>query len=270
MSPTLFVFTALACEAKPLIQAWQLKKLTQYHPYAIYADANRVLVVSGPGQIAMAGAIGYVMGLFPNPHYPVLINLGIAGHSCKPLGTLLLADKIINLSNAKNYYPQLPMLINCETATVWTHTHAQMNYAEPCLYDMEAAGFYELAVKFSCSELIQCLKVVSDNRDTPLEHITEAAVTSWLNTQLGPIEELIEQCLAIRQQLPALENKLFEQLITQFHFTASSAIRLKNGLIKWQLLKPEEQPAWETAELKNGKDFLNWLEAELDKIEFYL
>ena len=64
--PTVFIFVALPCEAKPLIQSWSLKKNSEHKPFSIYENQDFVVVVSGVGKLAMAAAVAYTMCLYAN------------------------------------------------------------------------------------------------------------------------------------------------------------------------------------------------------------
>ena len=270
MSPSLFVFIALPCEAKPLIQNWGLKKLQGTHPFAIFADRERVVVVTGIGKVLMAGAVGYTLSLFPDRRHPLLLNLGIAGHRENSLGSLYLAEKILNKDTGKNFYPQLPFHSPVKTAMVATLATPQSSYDEDCLYDMEAAAFYEMACKFSSNELIHCLKIVSDNTQSPLENINENVVETWISEQMNPIADLIALLSSMRGRLPQIDYTLYQEMITKFHFTASNSDKLKNLLQRQQLLSPDLEPKWRDAECRSGKELLVWLEKQLEETCFYL
>ncbi|WP_347988435.1 hypothetical protein [Methylomonas sp. AM2-LC] len=271
MSPSVFVFIALSSEAKPLIQRWGLKQHAETHPFLIYTDSDRVLVITGIGSIAMAGAIGYAMAIYPlRSQHCLMLNLGIAGHRDNALGSIYLVDKIINGENNKKFYPQLPKRIGFKTCAVKTMQKPQNNYAEDCLYDMEAAGFYELCSKFSSSELIHSLKIVSDNSESSIDNINASKVEGWISLHVQAIDELISLIRQRTQQLPTVNQSLFHLLSTQFHFTVSSAVRLKNLLQRWQLLHPDAELEWQKIPARNAKELLNWIEKELDETDFYL
>jgi adenosylhomocysteine nucleosidase len=270
MSPSIFVFIALNCEARPLIRSRRLKKHPGKHPFAIYTGDERVVVVTGFGKVAMAGAVGYTLSMFPDAQQPLLLNLGIAGHSRHSLGSLYLADKIVDQDTGKKFYPQLPFAIACETATVATLAKPRAGYAEDYLYDMEAAAFYEMAVKFSSNELIHSLKIVSDNALSSLEAISENLVDEWISRHLDAIDHLIARIVNGKRLLPELNDEAYEQLMARFHFTASNSVKLKNLLQNWQLVTADRRLSWSDLDAGNGKELITWLEQQLEKKDFYL
>ncbi|MGD0959719.1 MAG: hypothetical protein ABSB19_07925 [Methylomonas sp.] len=270
MPPSLYIFTALECEAKPLIRRWELKKLPNPHAFSIYSNNDRILVITGIGQIAMAAGVGYSMALFPNREFPLMLNIGVAGHQQLPIGALVLADKIVNRETGKNYYPQLGLAGTVNTATVTTVTSPQTDYKGETLYDMEAAAFFEVSCKFSCSELIHSLKIVSDNADSSLENINADAVTGWINAQIPGIDALINRLMDSKKYLPQKKDDLYALLSSQFHFSASNAAKLTNLLQRWKTLNPDSELEWRSFQARSGEELLKYLEKQLDKSDFYL
>ncbi|MCK5481379.1 MAG: hypothetical protein KAJ06_09535, partial [Gammaproteobacteria bacterium] len=58
--------------------------------------------------------------------------------------------------------------------------------------DMEAAGFYPAACRSSASELVQCFKIVSDNRQHANTKITAKHCEQLVASQLKTINSLVE------------------------------------------------------------------------------
>lgn len=226
--------------------------------------------MTGMGKINMAGALGYALALFNNPQSPILINLGIAGHQREAIGALCLGHKIIDRESGRCFYPQMPIAVPCTSYSVWTGSQPNSDYTEDVLYEMEAAGFYEMAVKFSSSELIQVLKVVSDNVGSSIANITEASVEEWVNRQLPAINALVAQLIGLRQINQTTTSAVYQELIDSFYFTVSRSLKLKALLQRWQLLKAGQVMTWREANLRNAKEVLSWLESQLEDVEFYL
>ena len=271
-SPSVFVFCALACEARPLIHAWQLKKVaSKGGAFTLYASDEKIVVVTGIGKLAMAGAVGYALGLFADHHQPpVLLNLGIAGHRSYPVGAVCLAHKIVDIDSGRSFFPQLPFAVPCTTLALATHAKPHVSYVGDELYDMEAAGFYEMAVKFSTSELIHAVKVVSDNAETPIANIDASLVENWIGGQIPVIEGLLIQLSKMQQVLQAQDSTLYQQLLTQFHFSVTSALKLKTLIQRWHLLQGEKALIGPEANLRSAKELIAWIESRLDSTEFYL
>ncbi len=272
-NPPVLIFCALPCEAKPLIKAWRLPGWPSAdHPFAIYAGDGRAVVVTGPGKVNMAGAIGYALASFNKPQAPILINLGIAGHPSETIGTLCLGHKIIDQESGRCFYPQMPFGVNHSTYEVITHSQPHMDYQGYRLYDMEAAGFYELAVKFSSSELVQVVKIVSDNMQSSVANITESLVEEWMQRQVSAVEELVSRLIDLWSMGMGRGKACepYHQITSRFHFTVSHALKLKDLLRRWHALKGNETIMWPEAGVKNAKELLIWIEQQLDCVDFYL
>ncbi len=268
-TPGVFVFAALNCEAKPLIKHYDLKKLQQSEPFDIYRGESAILVVSGVGKVAMAGAVAYAMAMF-RPRHPLMLNFGIAGHRDIAVGSLLLADKVFASDDgAKTYYPQLIGRFPCPSIPLCTLAEPCFEYRGDCLFDMEGAAFYEMAVKFTSNELIHCLKIISDNRHQPAEQINAQAVSDWVGRRVGEIDAIVRRLDGMRRQLDEDEPAQYRELGGSCHFSVSSRARLKALLNRWEVLsgglslQPEQQFA-------GAKQLLKWLEAKIEELDYHL
>ena len=95
----------------------------------------------------------------------------IAGHKSHSIGTLILADKIIDTSSEQCWYPAHSIKHTIQTAELHSVDQPETNYKNAVLYDMEASGFYSIASKCTTRELAQCFKVVSDNTESPINKL---------------------------------------------------------------------------------------------------
>jgi adenosylhomocysteine nucleosidase len=268
--PRIFIYAALPCEAKPLVEHFNLKKDTTIQPFAVYVNQSICLTVTGLGKSAMAAGVAYTQALFASVEHPVLVNIGIAGHKDYAVGHLFLIDKITDADSQKSYYPPLVFTPPCPTANIQTVSRPQLVYDRQHLCDMEASAFYETAVRFSTGELILCLKVISDNELSPVENIQPKQVASLIAAHVAAIETLLEELSRLAALVTVPESRLFEELIQRYHFTASEQGQLKNRLSRWSALTRQPIPAFDETRLRKGKDILGWLDQQLSKIEFSL
>ncbi|MGZ4980037.1 MAG: 5'-methylthioadenosine/S-adenosylhomocysteine nucleosidase family protein [Methylobacter sp.] len=270
-SPRIFIYAALPCEAKPLVEHFNLKKDTTIQPFAVYLNHDICLTVTGLGKSAMAAGVAYTQALFASVEHPVLVNIGIAGHKDHAVGSLFLINKITDADSQKSYYPPLVFRSPCPTATIQTVSRPQFVYDPQYLCDMEASAFYETAVRFSTGELIHCLKVISDNESSPVENIQPKQVASLMAAHVATIETLLLVELSrLAELITAPEPAQFEQLIQRYHFTASEQGQLKSRLSRWSVLTQQQIPEFDETQLRKGKDVLCWLDQQLSKIEFSL
>jgi len=268
--PRIFIYAALPCEAKPLVEHFNLKKDTAVQPFAVYFNQELCLTVTGLGKSAMAAGVAYTQALFATIEHPVLVNIGIAGHKDHAVGSLFLIDKITDFDSRKSYYPPLVFTPPCPTAHIQTVSRPQLVYDREYLCDMEASAFYETAVRFSTGELIHCLKIVSDNELSPAENIQPKLVSQLLAAHVAAIETLLLELSRLAKLITAPESKIFGQLTQRYRFTVSEQGQLKNRLSRWAALTHNQIPELDEAQLRKGKDVLCWLDQQINKIEFSL
>lgn len=263
-----YFFVALPCEAKPLIAHFKLKKELSISAFSIYRNAQISLTVTGIGKSAMAAGVAYSLALFPGSSLPVLLNIGIAGHSRHPLGSIFSADKIVDQDSGRSYYPQLVARPPCPTQTIITVAKPQLDYPSASLYEMEASAFYEAAIRFSSSELIQCIKIISDNKSNPTEHIKAAQVSDWIQGALPIIEKYTQQLSQLAQLNKSVEKNHFNEITAQWRFSSNEQLQLKSLLNKRAILIQHKTLDLTDLPSGSGKLVLNYLRKEIDEQAF--
>lgn len=248
--------TALPCEAKPLIHFFGLQS-EPGHPYPLYKNDSMALIVTGVHSSSGAAGAAYLAAhLHPLPPLPTWINVGVAGHDTAPIGSAFFAHKITDASSHKSWYPNW-IDGSFPTAPLTTVPKVTLQYPEG-LVDMEAAGFYPTALKTSCTELVHCLKVVSDTPSQPADRITSKGVTQLINSHLSTLQkalELLEQTAAeLREEL--LPPKDLNSLLSQWHFTATQKNQLKSALIRMEI---DQLPLPSFQECKKASEVLHLL-----------
>ena len=263
-----YFFAALPCEAKPLINHFKLKKELSVTAFTIYRNANITLTVTGLGKSAMAAGVAYTLALFPASCLPVLLNIGIAGHRSYELGSIFAVEKITDQETERKYYPQWVIAPPCPTHTLITVAQAQSNYASDSLYEMEASAFYEIAIRFSSSELIHCIKIISDNQDNPSVQIKPVQVSQWLMDALPIIEKMRQQLGRLAELSQSSNADSYTEFITRWHFTSSEKIRLSSLLNKRTILIKNKPLSLIEMPQSTAKEVLNYLREELDRQDF--
>ncbi|KAF3982021.1 MAG: 5'-methylthioadenosine/S-adenosylhomocysteine nucleosidase [Methylococcales symbiont of Hymedesmia sp. n. MRB-2018] len=266
----IFIFVALTCEAKPLIQFFDLKKDSSVHLFSIYKNQNMVLTVTGVGKVAMASAMAYSLALFNLCLKPVVLNIGIAGHKTEETGGLYRAMKIIDGDTNNVHYPPIVSKNTTETSVLITVSKPAKQYKADLLYDMEGSAFYQTAIRFSSSELVQCIKIVSDNERSPIECINAKRVFQWVNDQMQAIDKEINALITLSETFKSIEPDSYLQIIDHWHFTVSSQIKLKALLLRWQVLSPNTQFVFHKEDIKNSKELIKKLETDLNRLSFFL
>ena len=268
--PAVFIYTALPCEAKPLIEHFKLKKDSSKHVFAVYFSNNMYLTVTGLGKNAMAAGVAYTQALFSSAGQPVMLNVGVAGHKDYALGEIYLVDKNIDLDSRKNYYPPILFKSPCPTACLQTATQAQLDYKQATLYDMEGSAFYETALRFTTGELSQSLKIISDNQFSPATNLRPQQASDLIAANMTIIETVVLELHSIASTLNYQEVKSYHEVLKQYHFTSTEQIQLKSLLSRWAVISSEPVPEFTETHNQRGKALLRWLEQQIDQLDFYL
>ncbi len=265
-----FIYTALPCEAKPLVKYFKLKKDTSVQPFSVYGNNEICLTVTGLGKCAMSAGVAYTQALFSSVPHPVLLNIGIAGHRDHALGSAFIIDKIIDIDNRKNFYPPQVYKTLCPAGTIQTASRPQLGYDHPYLCDMEASAFFETAIRFSTAELVQCVKIISDNRSSPADALKPDQAAAFIAAHMTTIDVVIAELIRLADLITAPEPTMLAELIRRYHFTASERGQLKDKLSRWNCLTGHQSLEFDEKVMQKGRDVLIWLEQELTKREFYL
>jgi hypothetical protein len=135
---------------------------------------------------------------------------------------------------------------------------------------MEAYGFVAAALRFSTSELVQSIKIVSDNRESTLSAWTSASVRDLVESRIDRVAGAAERFREIGKDLDPLRREEAESraLLSAYrgrvHFTASESRRLRRLLQRWAALAPEADR--ESAPGRTASEILDGLERRLDTL----
>jgi hypothetical protein len=183
---------ALKAEASPLIECFKLAKESVPSPFPLFANDRHRLVLSGVGKELSAKATSYLSERFPQPNQAWL-NFGLAGHGTLELGTAFLANRILDDGGENAFYPTQLLDHDLESSALQTCSSPVSDYPDPIGYDMEASAFCASASLSSIRELIQVVKIVSDNPDHPLDSFDRATAHALIESALPSILPLVDQ-----------------------------------------------------------------------------
>lgn len=201
---------ALDAEARPIIDFYQLKRLSTIASHVVYSNNNHsiFLIVSGIGIAASQGAVGFLAGwqlavkeyasdtinrqdsALAFARATLWINVGIAGHAEQAIGAIFRANKITDQYSLLNEdatnptsesgYSSVHYPINVLKAAaipslpLISYPQPMLDYdamkATQSMADMEAIGFAMAAKRYASMELVQAIKIISDNSAEPIEN----------------------------------------------------------------------------------------------------
>lgn len=199
----IFIFTALYCEARMIIEAFQLEKNVRNTRFQEFyrEDAQIRLTITGVGEIAAAAAVAGCCAQYPGspeaaPEEDFLLNLGICGGE-EGMEGVFLCNCLTEQATGKSFYPDMlyrHAFPEAQVVTGMTPWKGRPEYAagprpgkgcagtavwedsggsccagkggaesEGRLYDMEAAAVYQAGRFFFGPHRMMFLKVVSDH-----------------------------------------------------------------------------------------------------------
>lgn len=222
---------ALHCEAKPVIDFYRLKKSHDHHAFDIYQSEGMCCIVSGIGKLNAAAATAWIAAIHQYSRSIAWINIGTAGSQSYDVGSAWSINKITDIESGHPYYP-VP-LINSQLPPEHCQTHRQPDseYDSQSLSDMEASAFFSTATRFSSAELIHCIKVVSDNRETPCSR-KKNEISQLIQQNIKAITEFSQGLLQLNQQVEniGISEPDWQRFLSQAHFSQTQKIQLKNCL----------------------------------------
>jgi hypothetical protein len=259
---------AVAPEADALVRRYRME--LQEGAFRWYRSEAAALVISGVGNTAAAAATGYLHAKTGEEPLGVWLNFGTAGHRDRPRGDLVLAHTVRDAAFGKSYHPTLLDGPDLEAVEIRTVERPEVEFDSDALYDMEAYGFVATAIRFSTSELVQSIKIVSDNRESTLAAWTPASVREIVEGRINDVAEAAERFQEIGKDLEPLRREESESraLVSAYceraRFTASESRKLRRLLQRWAALAPEAERG--NASGRNASEILEGLERRLDAL----
>lgn len=239
-TPTIHFVIALPAEARPLLDHFRLKQVAS-HPFPIYHRDDYWLVVSGIGKTLAAAATAYLAAQSGAGTASIWLNIGVAGHDAFSLGTACIALEVEEASTASKWYPQIVPHHPWEGQSLRTQDQPETQYPQSRLYDMEAAGFFRIATRFSTLEFIQSIKIVSDNQQQGLALVTPKRAQDWIERQVTAIDSFAQ---ALANLSPTKDKELplqilLGELTQQFRLSVTEQHKARWLLQKMQALQLE-------------------------------
>ncbi len=262
----LTIVTALSCEARPLVDYFKLKATLSDSPFPIYQREKVTLIVSGVGKVNAALAVGYIQAKL-NLESGVWLNVGIAGHQTLAVGTPLLAHKVIDSGTGRAYYPTFLKSASVKTDTIYTVEHPEKSFGEKHVYEMEAAGFMQAALRFSSSELVHCYKIISDNLESTA-FLAAKEVQALLTEHCREIQQFADTLQIFREKIFEATTPSEEPFLSQWHFTNTQRHQLRRLLNRWASLESQPFSIESVSHLANTSDLLYHLEQEINALPF--
>ena len=182
-------------EARPLIDLFKLKKKNS-EKLQMYCNESISLTITGIGKIN--SAIGVIQTFYESSKRinDCWINVGLAGHKSHHIGKIFAIRKIYDNDNNKKIYPFVNSF-TIETDECITLEKEKKKYSNK-IYEMESSGFFKACSKFSSNELIQVLKIISDNQNESVNFKKDEQIYNLIIQHKEMIIEFTEYMKKIR------------------------------------------------------------------------
>lgn len=200
----LLIHTALHAEANALIRHFRLKRPHDDHAFACFMADDIWLVESGIGKVNAAAAVAWLSARAQaeNPiENPIWLNIGIAGHASMAVGRLVRASCIEDNATRQRWYPPSLADSTLDSCHLLSLDQEVSGYPDNTMIDMEASGFINAANRFTTLELIQSLKVISDNHENPARRFKKQEVDDWITCHLESISRYADQLQQLREEI---------------------------------------------------------------------
>ncbi|MCH7731307.1 MAG: hypothetical protein IIB44_02150, partial [Candidatus Marinimicrobia bacterium] len=132
------------------------------------------------------------------------LNLGVAGHKSLPIGSIVAAHKIIDAGSGLSWSLDHNLDNQIITKSILTLDKESHDYTEDEACEMEAAGFYQTAIRFSSRDLIHCIKIISDNERNA--EINYREVGELIQQNISAIESIVKHLLKLSAGRSELEK----------------------------------------------------------------
>lgn len=251
-----------------MIDHWRLKRDANSHAFAVYhrsLPGERIsLVVSGIGKVNAAAACAHLYQTC-TPQRAVWINVGIAGHGLSTCGETLIAHSIEDQSNGNKYYPPLLFKSPCPSTHLISVDVVSEHYPENAAIDMEASAFFATANKYTTAEFVQSIKVISDNRENPLDSITTEWATGLIRNAIGDVQQVVDSLLQLASNLDDPVAAL-PDFVESFRLSTSQQTQFKALMQRWSALNPDAPfPTLSLDGIKSARELLHRLSTLLDE-----
>ena len=257
---------ALDVEARPIIDALGLKARMPQSVFPVYLRGDMSLVVSGTGKVNAAAATTYLYVVTGEKIDQGWLNVGVAGHADQPIGTGAIAGRITDAATQCQWRPSKFLDIPLEAYDLITVDQPEYEYEVAAMYDMEGSGFCATARRLSTPELVQCYKVISDNRRVPANRVTAKNVKQLIMDRLEDIHCIVTWInrFAREYSQQEVEADVMARFTRQWNFSARQRRRLHRVLKRWLVIAPNDVP-WseELTVLQTSSDVIAALEERL-------
>ena len=232
-----FIVATLS-EGQPIIDLFNLSNKRFTNKLTIYYSEQISLTVTGIGKLNCVISVVQTFYELKQERNNIWINVGLAGHKILQIGQVFGIRKIIDKSSQKVFFP-FNGKFDLPTQECITLDSIQNEYCSK-LHDMECSGFFQAASKFSTNELIQTIKIVSDNERSSIDFNDKKAIYRIISKHNKLIKKLCEYLKNLRKivfsEYDSQINQEFIKIFKNSKFSFTETNQMKT-LMKLYLIK---------------------------------
>lgn len=263
----IYIATALALEARPIIDYYGLKRDNKIKKIQVFKNDDIVLMITGTGILKSAIAVTHILTIFDIKRDDLFLNIGVCGavNDKYKIGEIIFVNRIKNSITGRNWYPEV--VFKHDFKEGYLETYSNPIYSKENLkcdiVDMEGAGLIEAISLFFESYQIIFLKIISDR----LEKVSAEVVPELIKNNLSFIDEYLKnRKLAFKDEkagIDEIELEYIEIFAQTMRFTQTMKNELKELLNYFKLsggnIKEilEEFEIDELEDKREGKRVLN-------------
>ncbi len=234
----IYITTALQCEARPLIQHFNLRQDQAANQYRRYANGEITVIVTGVGKTRAATAINHLLSAENSRDLSrsVIVNFGVCGAVRKDslvIGDMVVVNQIQDNACGRAYFPDMLLKHDFKEAGIETFDSPVGDTSTPALplVDMEASGFFEAASEHFSPDRIMCIKIISDFLEP--KRVSNKQVATLIESCINNLTQLFR---AFHELIPPAEKVLgpddetiLDQLNSRFRFTSTQRHLLRRS-----------------------------------------
>ncbi len=215
----IYIFTAMYCEAEPLIKAYSLRLKRTLRHIQIFEteESDIVLTITGTGRIHAAAATAAVLSMYDAKKSDFLINIGSSAAISENMAGIYICNKITDAGENRTYYPDMLYNYGLKEAGIITgdsiyhadnenknanYNNENENINTNTLYDMEASAVYQAGSLYFGPDRIVFIKAVSDygmHENEKINTSEDTKVSTSLKNMSDKISRLISDNIACIQ-----------------------------------------------------------------------
>lgn len=225
------LIVALSAEAKPIVEYLGLQKYSLDSPFTLFHNEKYQLIVSGIGKQNMAHAISFLHGRKTYKNAPWL-NIGLAGHGNAPLGKAFQIAQFSDQENEQKGYPPQVYLTPIAKTFLKTCNEPSVEYKKDTAYDMEGSAFFKAAYRYSVSELVQSIKIISDNPEQPVSRFDKSLAQSLISQNMNTISNFAVEMMQIASEISPspLNEKIWKEIKQTFSISETQSHQIKKAI----------------------------------------